>query len=210
MLRRTSLLALAACLAAPATAAAATPHLVREGDTLWSIAVSHNLTTRSVAAYNGLAEDAHVVLGTTIMVPTVAEAAPQRVSSDRVTSDDILAVAAHHGVPGSLAAAIAWQESGFNNTMVSSTNARGVMQVMPGTWDWVQANLATRPLDPSSATDNLHAGILYLRQMLHETGGDQAMAAAAYYQGLASVRQYGLLAETRRYVANVMALTARF
>jgi len=34
--------------------------------------------------------------------------------------------------------------------------------------------------------------------------------AAAYYQGLASVRRIGMLPETRRYVANVMALRARF
>ncbi len=39
--------------------------------------------------------------------------------------------ATRNGVPGSLAAAIAWQESGFNNAMVSAANARGVMQVMP-------------------------------------------------------------------------------
>jgi soluble lytic murein transglycosylase-like protein len=94
--------------------------------------------------------------------------------------------------------------------MVSSANARGVMQVMPGTWDWVQRNLATRQLDPNSAVDNVHAGTLYLRQMLQETGGDPALAAAGYYQGLGSVREIGMLPETERYVANVMALRSRF
>jgi soluble lytic murein transglycosylase-like protein len=94
--------------------------------------------------------------------------------------------------------------------MVSSANARGVMQVMPGTWDWVNHSLASRSLDPNSAIDNVHAGSLYLRQLLSDTGGDPAMAAAAYYQGLASVRQNGMLPETRRYVDNVMALRSRF
>ena len=94
--------------------------------------------------------------------------------------------------------------------MVSSANARGVMQVMPGTWDWVQRNLAQRQLDPASAVDNVHAGTLYLRQMLQETGGDPAMAAAGYYQGLGSVREIGMLPETERYVANVLALRGRF
>ena len=37
----------------------------------WSIAASNNLTTRTVAAYNGLSEDAQVVLGSTINVPTM-------------------------------------------------------------------------------------------------------------------------------------------
>jgi hypothetical protein len=36
------------------------------------------------------------------------------------------------------------------------------------------------------------------------------MAVAAYYQGLGSVRQNGLLPETEQYVNNVMALRGRF
>ena len=92
-----------------------------------------------------------------------------------------------HGVSPSLAAAIAWQESGFNNAMVSAANARGVMQVMPGTWSYVQDNLADRALDPNSATDNVHAGVLYLKRLLADTGGDESAAIAGYYQGLASV-----------------------
>src|SRR5829696_6178046 len=58
-------------LAAPASAEVA--HTVQPGETLWSIAAANNLTTRTVAAYNGLSEDAQVVLGSTIRVPTVAE-----------------------------------------------------------------------------------------------------------------------------------------
>jgi soluble lytic murein transglycosylase-like protein len=84
------------------------------------------------------------------------------------------------------------------------------MQVMPGTWDWVQANLARRQLNPDSAIDNVGAGVLYLGHLLRETGGDPSMAAAAYYQGLASVQRIGMLPETQRYVANVMALRSRF
>ena len=71
-----------------------------------------------------------------------------------------------YGVSPSLAAAIAWQESGFNNGMVSCANARGVMQVMPGTWDYVEQNLARPQARPDSATDNVHAGVLYLRHLL--------------------------------------------
>ena len=49
------------------------PHTVQPGETLWSIAAANNLTTRTVAAYNGLSEDAQVVLGSTIKVPTTVE-----------------------------------------------------------------------------------------------------------------------------------------
>ncbi len=308
-----ALLVVAAALAGAAPAHAEVAHTVAPGETLWTIAAANNLTTRTVAVYNGLSEDSHVVLGSTIKVPTVAEGAaalqqaaaaapaagtapasgaapaatpsgapaPQgaytvrpgdtlsglaaiaRVSASdiaamngldpnglllagtvikmptgsptppaaittpapakkvvpaaapaaapgRVTAADVQSIAAAHGVPASLAAAIAWQESGFNNGMVSSANARGVMQVMPGTWDYVQTNLAQRPLNPASATDNVHAGVLYLRRLLKETGGDETAATAAYYQGLGALRSRGMFDDTKRYVANVQALRGRF
>ena len=137
------------------------------------------------------------------------EAAPHA-APGRVTADQISQIASANGVSPSLAAAIAWQESGFNNSMVSSANARGVMQVMPGTWTWVQENLADRQLDPDSPTDNVHAGTLYLRQLLRDTGNDENAAIAGYYQGLGSVRSIGLYDDTERYVENVQALRGRF
>src|SRR5215217_1576599 len=304
-----------AILASPAGAAA--PHVVMPGETLWSIAAANNLTTRTVAAFNGLSEDSQVVLGSTIQVPTTIEgyaalqkaglvvstpsggsttsapsAAPaatvstssapapqghykvragdtlsQLASSSGVSVDamaamngidpnaplligtviklpsgapapprssepepqqtvvpnaspeptaarlgaaDVQSVAAQYGVSPSLAAAIAWQESGFNNAMVSTANARGVMQVMPGTWQYVQENLASQQLNPDSAEDNVRAGSLYLARLLRDAGGDERLATAGYYQGLASVRKIGLLPETEQYVDNVMALRSRF
>jgi len=213
----------------PAGSSSAPPPLggytVRSGDTLSGLAAQAGVSVAQMAYMNGLDPNGLLVAGTVIKLPTGAPApaassqpAPAPVvppaapapTSTTVSSSDIAAVAARNGVPGDLSAAIAWQESGFNNAMVSSANARGVMQVMPGTWDWVQSNLARRPLDPSSAIDNVGAGVLYLGHLLRETGGDPAMAAAAYYQGLGSVQRIGMLPETQRYVANVMALRSRF
>src|SRR5947207_12847249 len=65
------MLAVLMSIAAPAQAAA--PHTVRPGETLWSIAAANNLTTRTVAAFNGLSENSNVILGSTIMVPTTVE-----------------------------------------------------------------------------------------------------------------------------------------
>ena len=222
--------------AATTQAAATTPsssapppagaYQVRPGDTFSSLAARAGVRAEQVAGVNGLSVDQPLLAGTTIKLPpgsppvqqqASAPAQPENVPASgpaaapgRVTSGQIQSVAGQYGVPGSLAAAIGWQESGFNNAMVSSANARGVMQVMPGTWDWVQKNLAQRQLDPSSAEDNVHAGTLYLGQLLKETGGDPAMAAAGYYQGLGSVKKIGMLPETRRYVDNVLALRSRF
>jgi len=232
---RVSLLAITILALLPASAQASVPHTVQPGETLWSIAAANNLTTRTVAAVNGISPDANVVIGSTIQVPTVSEgaaalggaaapAAPTQTggtsaapatstapsSGGTVGPSGVSSIASQHGVPPSLAAAIAHQESGFNNSMVSSAGARGVMQVMPGTFDYVHRVLGAGPHDPSSPSENTTAGVLYLRQLLRETGGDQSAAVASYYQGPESVRQNGLLPDTEQYVANVMALKGRY
>ena len=219
--------------AAPAAAApsssstSSSGYVVRSGDTLTGIAAANGLSLSSLAAANGLSTTSHVIQGTTLQLsgspataaasapatttapaPAAAPSAPA--SSGTVTSSDISTVAARNGVPSSLASAIGWQESGFNNGAVSNVGARGVMQVMPGTFDFVQQNLARRTLDPSNAEDNVGAGVLYLGHLLQETGGDEQTAIAGYYQGLASVRARGMYDDTKQYVANVMALRSRY
>lgn len=68
------LVAIAVALAEfTSSASAAVPHTVQPGETLWSIATASDFTTRTVAAFNGLPEDAQVIAGQTIEVPTVAE-----------------------------------------------------------------------------------------------------------------------------------------
>ena len=214
--------------AAPATGQGAPEAMgaykVRPGDTLSGLAAAARVPAAQMAYMNGLNPTAQLVAGTIIKLPTgaaintttpapartiVPQAAPMA-SPGRLSAGQVGTLAAQSGAPSSLAAAIAWQESGFNNAMISPANARGVMQVMPGTWSWVQANLSSARLDPSSPTDNVKAGSLYLAHLLRETNGDPSLAAAGYYQGLASVRRIGMLPETQRYVANVLALRGRF
>jgi len=224
----------AAPAAAPATAAPATSapapmggYTVRPGDTLSGLAAGARVSVNAIAQMNGLNPSGVLLAGTVIKLPTgapaparasqpapaakvVPAAAPEPTAS-RVGAADVQSVASAHGVSPSLATAIAWQESGFNNSMVSSANARGVMQVMPGTWDYVQKNLAGgRQLNPYSASDNVTAGVLYLKSLLNQTGGDESAAIAAYYQGLGALRSRGVFDDTKRYVANVQALRPRF
>jgi LysM repeat protein len=199
-------------------------HFVVPGDTLTGIAAANGITPASLAAANGLAPNAFVIAGTRLRIPAGAPAAsvpmtsaaptatgtPAPVASGgRLTAGQIGSIAGQNGAPASLATAIAWQESGFNNAMVSVANARGIMQVIPATWDYVQRNLGAGRLDPASPADNVRAGSLLLAHLIRNTG-DPATAVAAYYQGLGSVRRIGMLPETRRYVANVMALRSRF
>jgi LysM repeat protein len=221
---------------APAPAAAAPAsggpapqgaYTVRAGDTLGGLARQTGTSVEAMAAMNGLDPNGLLLEGTVLKLPggapapvqasapepvthVVPEAAPEP-TAQQVSAADVQNVATAHGVSPSLAAAIAWQESGFNNSMVSPANARGVMQVMPGTWDYVQENLAGgQALDPNSATDNIHAGVMYLKRLLTDAGGDENSAIAGYYQGLASVRERGLYDDTQQYVDNVQALRSRF
>jgi LysM repeat protein len=214
--------------AAPAATTSAAPapmgaYEVRPGDTLSALAARSRVPMAQMAFMNGLDPNKPLLAGTVIKLPTgspvvastpapqrtIVPAAPPAASPGRLTSGQVGSIAAQQGAPGSLAAAIAWQESGNNNAMLSGANARGIMQILPGTWQWVQANLSRSRLDPSSAADNVRAGSLYLADLMRQTNGDPAMAAAAYYQGLSSVRHIGMLPETRRYVANVMAIRSR-
>jgi LysM repeat protein len=199
-------------------------HAVVPGETLTGIAAANGVTPASLAAANGLSPNSFVIAGTRLKIPAAAPAAvvPATAAANvpssgaatgspgRLNAAQIGSIAAANGAPASLASAIAWQESGFNNAMVSVANARGIMQVMPSTWTYVQDQLGAGRLDPASASDNVRAGSVLLARLLRDTGGDATTAVAAYYQGLGSVRRIGMLPETRRYVANVLALRARF
>ena len=115
------------------------------------------------------------------------------------------------GVPSDLAMALAWQESGWQRSKVSSTRAVGVMQLMPDTVDFVSKVLLGLPtrLDPRDPVANIRMGTRFLRYLLDANGGNVDRALASYYQGLRSVREHGMLAETRQFVANVKALRGR-
>ena len=218
--------------AVPASTTSAS-YVVQPGDTLTAIASRAGVTTRSLAAANGIDVNGVLVSGTALHlsgspasvasssaasaqpVGTVAEGSPTDPpfpTPERVTAPQVGSIAAANGVPASLADAIAWQESGFNNDLVSSADARGVMQILPGTWQWIQHSLDTGgpPLAPASAADNVRGGVLMLHSLLGATGGDPAMAAASYFQGLPSVQQHGLYPDTQRYVQSVLALQRQF
>jgi soluble lytic murein transglycosylase-like protein len=121
----------------------------------------------------------------------------------------IRATATRWHVDPHLALGISYEEAGFNQHMISAVGAIGAMQVMPMTGRWVSDYVVHRPLDLYAAQDNVTAGVALLSVLLRETGGNMRLAAAGYYQGLASVRQRGMYADTKRYVANVLALRNR-
>jgi N-acetylmuramoyl-L-alanine amidase len=211
-------------------------YVVQAGDTLSAIAARSGVSVDALAAANGL-EPNHVLLAGTVLrvsagtsgagTAAPADAAtsqpvgataqgtptdPPYPTPERVTASEVGSIASANGVPAPLADAIGWQESGFNNDLVSSADARGVMQILPGTWAWIQQSLnqGGPPLAPASAADNVRGGVLLLRSLLNSTGGDASLAAAGYYQGLPSVEQNGVYPSTQQYVNSVLALENQF
>ena len=112
--------------------------------------------------------------------------------------------AGRHRVPKKLALAIAWQESGWQQHVISSANAVGVMQLLPATGRWMSLYAGKR-LNIYGTRDNVRGGILLLRYLLDHTRHDRS-AIGAYYQGLGAVRSHGLYPDTRHYVRSVKAI----
>ena len=110
-----------------------------------------------------------------------------------------------YGVDPKLVRALAWMESGYQTNLTSSAGAWGVMQILPVTWDYVETVLIGANV-PRTASGNIRIGVVFLRQLLREFGGDERKALAAWYQGPAAVRKRGILPESKVFVANVLAL----
>ena len=113
-------------------------------------------------------------------------------------------------------------ESNFNPDAESAAGARGLMQIMPATFDWLQTHKGTEPkLDASALYDpqvNVEYGVYFL-SILWEEYDDETVILSAYNAGMGNVDQwlseeehcsdgvtlhdipYG---ETEQYVKNVL------
>ncbi len=190
-------------------------YTVRAGDSFSSIAVAFGISPLVLAGENRLKLTAVIVPGQKLTLPAGARAAsattapPVTEASAPVTPDAVRASlerwSAAYGVDPKLARAVAWMESGFRPDVVSSVGAVGVMQLLPGTWKWLDEVLF-RTTTPRTYDGNVRAGVRYLRWLLDEFGGDVRRALAGYYQGAQAVRDRGLFDDTKRYVAIILKL----
>ena len=142
-------------------------------------------------------------------VNTAVKAVPSKNLKEAVGQyDDIIAEAAErHGVDTSLIKAVIATESGGNARAVSSSNAKGLMQLIDSTATLVGVK---NSFDPKQ---NINGGVKYLRQLLDKFDGDEALALASYNAGPARVEKHkGVppIPETQRYVKRVMQLKDHF
>lgn len=91
--------------------------------------------------------------------------------------------AAAFDVEDALVWSIMRQESAFSRVALSRSNAMGLMQVIPSTWDWLAELQRERPGDPFDPKDNVRYGTYYLRWLLDYFDGDLELVIASYNRG---------------------------
>jgi LysM repeat protein len=186
-------------------------HVVTPGESLTAIAQQFGTTVTTLAKLNSLDPAKPLLIGTSLRLPaavgtlTPASAVVTDVASVRASLDHWSAA---YGVDSHLARALAWMESGFNNSMVSPVGARGIMQLLPSTWDYVETVLLGHKV-AHTADGNVQVGVAYLHHLLTVFNGDERLALAAWYQGERAVKQQGVLAVSETFVADVLALKQR-
>ncbi len=220
-----------------ATAVSGRTHRVSSGETLSHLALRYSVSQSAIASANGLS-GSRIYAGSTLRIPGGSGAAstagapttnagariPETVRSSVVENRRVLAGRSHpskaevrqmvaatarrHGVSPSLAVAVAYHESGFQQRVVSGVNAIGVMQVLPSTGR-VLSRQHGRSLDLMDTQDNITAGVLLLRQLIRSEGTADG-ALAGYYQGLGSISRRGILPQTRDYIRSITILRERF
>lgn len=216
--------------ASPPTARTARPsrpasriHAVSAGQTLTHIALRYGVSVGALAAANHLRDPGRIYAGQRLRIPGAARAtrqprqAPaarpavppsmaalmaQRAAVRRVIVEE----ARRYRVPVALALSVAWQESGWQQGVVSHAGAIGVMQLMPATAEWVAETMLRARVNPRDTRQNVRAGVRLLRHYLDRYDGRRKLVLAAYYQGQAAVDRFGVYTVSWPYIASIRAL----
>jgi hypothetical protein len=188
-------------------------HVVRAGESLSLIARHYHTTVAKLARMNHLNPSHFLLIGTKLRIPRVhhvstAQRVAYRTSSVSSVRTLLDHWAAHYGVSIHLVRALAWMESGYNNNLVSSVGARGIMQLLPTTFHFVETVLVKQNIR-HDANGNVRAGVAYLSHLLRDFHGNQRLALAGWYQGERAVRKHGVYKVSKQFVADVLALEQR-
>jgi LysM repeat protein len=70
----------------PSTSTSGFTHTVQPGETLWGIAAANGIPEASLAAYNGLAADAYLIIGQTITIPGATTSSTSSMTSSSGTT----------------------------------------------------------------------------------------------------------------------------
>jgi transglycosylase-like protein with SLT domain/LysM domain-containing protein len=202
-------------------------HIVLPGNTLGSIAQYYHRNIWGLARANHISNINRIFVGQRLCIPTLASGGAGEAGSGlkpdgnvRWFAYDALEwssrqqvnvllrqAAARHGLPANLLLAIAWQESGWNQHVISQDGGIGTMQIMPSTAQGLNKQVRGH-YDPYKLWDNIELGAIYLHSLWRGFHGDQTKIISGYNQGGWSVIHRGIL--NWPYVRNVQALMKRY
>jgi LysM repeat protein len=192
-----------------ASAGAGRSYTVQGGDSLSAIADALGVSMQAIVDLNGLADPDHVFEGQILSVPGATSR--YRGAADQDVGAALRSAERKYGLPNGVLRALAWQESGWNQQMVSHAGAIGLTQIMPRTANWALEWLAPHATGwRVIARDNAEMGAAVLGHWLDLAGGDVRYALGAYYQGWHAMESFGAFDDTVEYVNNVLALVGRF
>lgn len=112
-----------------------------------------------------------------------------------------------YGVDPNFVLGIIKAESSFNPNTKSGAGAMGLMQLMPGTAEFLGVK------NPYDIDENIKGGVKYITDKLKQYGGSKEMALMAYNAGSGTMQKRGVKSaddlykmplETRNYIPKVM------
>jgi soluble lytic murein transglycosylase-like protein len=129
---------------------------------------------------------------------------PSDTSPERFNRYDVYIrqAATLYQIPVELVRAVIKVESNYDPRVISRANARGLMQLIPGT---AERMMVSDVFDPRQ---NIFGGVRYLRILANLFNGDLELTVAAYNAGENAVIRYGGIPpyeETQGYVRKVLA-----
>jgi len=122
----------------------------------------------------------------------------KRRGSWSLTSDKVQEIAPfvsraslEYGLPEDIIYGIIWVESRFNPMAVSPVGAKGLMQLMPKTAQYLAERIEwNKRVNAFKPEFNIYAGSYYIARLIEQFDGDENLALAAYNAGPTKVRQW--------------------
>ena len=122
--------------------------------------------------------------------------------------DKVCAAADEFGLSRPLVKSVVWAESRFDKNATSHKGAKGLMQLMPETFDaCAQALGLPKNADMYDAENSLRCGCYYLSILIDKFDGNVTAALMAYNAGETNARKFlngeEIFPETKKYLAAI-------
>ncbi len=122
--------------------------------------------------------------------------------------DKVCAAADEFGLSRPLVKSVIWAESRFDKNATSRKGAKGLMQLMPETFDMCAKTLGLpKNADMYDVENSLRCGCYYLSILIDKFDGNVTAALMAYNAGETNARKFldgeKIFPETKKYLANI-------